>query len=77
MSDSDGDIGPQAPALPAAAKKRRVLDGETVLLEQVALETNQPFIRDLNRSFTAAIRKHVRAVIHACRDSHSHGVRCW
>ena len=77
MSDSDGDIGPQAPALPAAAKKRRVLDGETVLLEQVAFVTNSPFTHDLNRLFAAPICKHVRAVIYARRDSYAHSVRCW
>jgi hypothetical protein len=77
MSDSDGDIGPQAPALPAAAKKRRVLDGETVLLEQVAFVTTLPSTRNLNRSFSAPICKHVRAVVHARRDSHPHSVCCW
>jgi hypothetical protein len=35
MSDSDSDLGPAAPPQAAAAKKRRVLDGEGVLLEQV------------------------------------------
>jgi hypothetical protein len=35
MSDSDSDLGPVAPPQAAAAKKRRVLDGEVVLMEQV------------------------------------------
>ena len=76
MSDSDGDIGPQAPALPAAAKKRRVLDGETVLLEQVAFVTNFT-IHPRSKSFAAPICKHERAVIYARRDSYAHSVRCW
>jgi hypothetical protein len=37
MSDSDSDLGPAAPPQAVAAKKRRVLDGEAVLMEQVML----------------------------------------
>ena len=35
MSDSDSDLGPVAAPQAAAAKRRRVLDGEAVLMEQV------------------------------------------
>ena len=43
MSDSDSDLGPVAPPQAAAAKKRRVLDGETALMEQVAARSCSTF----------------------------------
>lgn len=70
MSDSDGDIGPQAPALPAAAKKRRVLDGETVLLEQVAFVTNFT-IHPRSKSFVCSSHLQACTSGHLCTSRQS------
>ncbi len=45
MSDSDSDLGPVAAPQAAAAKRRRVLDGEAVLMEQVT-ERSSGRLRD-------------------------------
>ncbi len=62
MSDSDSDLGPVAPPQPAAAKKRRVLDGEAILMEQVRKKCG---ILNLNSTRVSRFETHARS--YSCR----------